>query len=86
MERIFKYNPKGVCSTEMLFVIDNDIIKKVEIRGGCPGNSMGISKLCIDRNINDVIKLLKDIRCGSKITSCPDQIAIALEQYKSSKY
>lgn len=85
MERIFKYNPKGVCSREMLFIIDNDIIKKVEITGGCHGNSQGIASLCIDRNINDVIKRLKNIRCGNKNTSCPDQLAIALEQYKLSK-
>ncbi len=85
MERVFKYNPKGVCAREMLFVIDNDIIKKVEIVGGCSGNSQGISKLCMDRNINDVIDSLRNIKCGNKNTSCPDQLAIALEQYKLSK-
>ncbi len=85
MERVFKYNPKGVCAREMLFVIDNDIIKKIEIVGGCSGNSQGISKLCMDRNINDVIDSLRNIKCGNKNTSCPDQLAIALEQYKLSK-
>ncbi len=85
MEKIFKYNPKGVCSTEMSFVIDNDIIKKVEIVGGCHGNSQGIAKLCENRNINDVIRSLKDIKCRNKQTSCPDQLAIALEQYKLTK-
>lgn len=86
MDRIFKYKPKGVCATEMTFVIDNDIIKKVQIVGGCPGNSEGVSRLCIGRNINDVINLLKDVRCGNKISSCPEQLAIALQQYKQSKY
>ena len=85
MEKIFKYNPRGVCSTEMSFVIDNDIIKKVEIVGGCHGNSQGIAKLCENRNINEVIRSLKDIKCRNKQTSCPDQLAIALEQYKLSK-
>lgn len=85
MEKIFKYNPKGVCSTEMLFVIDDDVIKKVEIIGGCHGNSQGISRLCENRNINDVIDTLKNIKCRNKQTSCPDQLAIALEQYKTSK-
>ena len=86
MDRIFKYKPKGVCATEMTLVIDNDIIKKVQIVGGCPGNSEGVSRLCIGRNINDVINLLKDVRCGNKISSCPEQLAIALQQYKQSKY
>ena len=86
MDRIFKYKPKGVCATEMTLVIDNDIIKKVQIVGGCPGNSEGVSRLCVGRNINDVINLLKDVRCGSKISSCPEQLAIALQQYKQSKY
>ena len=85
MEQIFKYNPEGVCSTEMLFVIDNDIIKKVEIIGGCHGNSQGIAKLCEGRKINEIIKSLKNIKCRNKQTSCPDQLAIALEQYKLSK-
>lgn len=85
MEQIFKYNPEGVCSTEMLFVIDNDIIKKVEIIGGCHGNSQGIAKLCEGRKINEIIKSLKNIQCRNKRTSCPDQLAIALEQYKLSK-
>lgn len=85
MEKIFKYNPKGVCSTEISFVIDDDIIKKVEIIGGCHGNSQGIARLCENRNINDVIDNLKNIKCRNKQTSCPDQLAIALEQYKLSK-
>lgn len=85
MERIFKYKPIGVCSTSMSFVIDNDIIKKVEIVGGCHGNSQGIAKLCESRNIDDVIDTLKNIKCRNKQTSCPDQLAIALEQYKISK-
>lgn len=86
MDRIFKYKPKGVCATDMTLVIDNDIIKKVQIVGGCPGNSEGVSRLCIGRNINDVINLLKDVRCGNKISSCPEQLAIALQQYKQSKH
>ena len=76
----FSFTPKGVCSSKMNIVIDNGIIKDIEIIGGCPGNTLGISKLCIDRNVEDVIELLSGIDCRSRGTSCPDQLAKALEE------
>ena len=80
--KTFEYSPKGVCSSKMIFTIDNNIIKNMKVIGGCPGNLLGIRSLCIDKNIDEVIDKLKGIKCGFKPTSCPDQIAIALEQYK----
>lgn len=77
------YNPQGVCSYEMVFKIQNNIIEKVEIRGGCKGNSQGISKLLVGMNIDEAIKRLKGVQCGVRGTSCPDQIAKALEEYKN---
>ena len=74
------YNPVGVCSQKMNIEVENNIITKVEIIGGCPGNTLGVSKLCIGRNIDDVIKELKGTPCGFRGTSCPDQLAKALEQ------
>ena len=82
MEYIYK--PKGVCSTEMKFEINNNIIESMCIKGGCKGNLIGISHLCIGRNIDEIINNLKNIKCGIKNTSCPDQIANALEEYKKS--
>lgn len=81
----FEYSPKGVCSTKMIFLIDNNIIKDMKVIGGCPGNLLGIRSLCINKNIDDVIEKLKGIKCGFKPTSCPDQIALALENYKDKK-
>ena len=78
------YNPKGVCSMKMIFSIENNIVKKLQIIGGCPGNTIGVSKLVEGKNVDEVIKMLKGIPCGNKGTSCPDQIAIALEEYKKS--
>ena len=78
----YVYYPKGVCSIKMVFNIDGDIIKNLKIIGGCPGNTVGVSKLVEGKSIDEVIKLLKGIPCGNKGTSCPDQIAIALEEYK----
>ena len=78
----FKYIPTGVCAKELLFSIDNDIIIDAKTIGGCPGNSQGISKLIVGMNIDEVISKLKGIDCNGRGTSCPDQIARGLEQYK----
>lgn len=77
-----EYSPKDVCSSKMIFTIDNNIIKDMKVIGGCPGNLLGIRSLCIDKDIDEVIDKLKGIKCGFKSTSCPDQIATALLQYK----
>lgn len=78
----YTYNPEGVCSMQMIFDIEGDIIKSLKIIGGCPGNTVGVSRLVEGRKIDDVIEMLKGIECGVKGTSCPDQVAIALENYK----
>ena len=78
----FKYIPNCVCAKELLFSIDNDIIIDAKTIGGCPGNSQGISILIKGMNIDEVIAKLKGINCANRSTSCPDQIARALEQYK----
>ena len=78
----YRYEPEGVCSYEMIFEIEGDIVKSQKIVGGCPGNTVGVAKLIENKKIDDIIKMLKGIDCGSRGTSCPDQIARALEEYK----
>lgn len=77
----YRYRPEGVCSREMIFDIEGDIVKSVKIVGGCAGNTVGISSLVKGMKIKDIIEKLKGIPCGYKGTSCPDQLAKALEQY-----
>ena len=79
----YRYEPVGVCSVEFIFHIEGNIIKDLKIVGGCPGNTVGVSKLVENRTIDEVIDLLKGIPCGFKGTSCPDQVARALEEYKA---
>lgn len=79
------YNTSGTCAMQINFEIENDIIKNVEFVGGCNGNTKGISKLVQGMNINDVISKLEGIRCGLRPTSCPDQLARALREYKKDK-
>lgn len=80
---IFKYRPEGVCSQEMIIDIEDNIVKDLKVIGGCHGNLQGISKLVQGMTIDEVIDRLKGIKCGFKPTSCPDQLAKALEEYKN---
>lgn len=80
---MYSYKTRGVCSNEILFDIKNDIITDVQIIGGCRGNTQGLAKLATGRNIDEVINLLKGIQCRGN-TSCPDQLATALEFYKNA--
>lgn len=74
------YITKGVCSKQITFEIEGNIIKNVAFLSGCNGNLQGISKLVEGMAIEDVVRKLKGISCGDKKTSCPDQLAIALEK------
>lgn len=78
------YTPKGVCSMQMIFDIDNNVIKNLKIVGGCPGNTIGVSRLVVGKTVDEVIEMLKGIPCGARGTSCPDQVAAALEEYKKN--
>ena len=82
----YRYTPQGVCSMLMIFEIENEIIKSFKIIGGCPGNTIGVSKLVQGRKIDEVIDMLKGIPCGTRGTSCPDQVAKALEEYKEKMH
>lgn len=78
----YHYQTRGVCSSEIILDIEGDILRKVKIIGGCAGNTVGVSKLVEGMKIDEVIQRLKGIPCGRRGTSCPDQLAVALEKYK----
>ena len=71
--------PKGVCSSEMTVELVNGRISNVVVKGGCNGNLQGIAALVKDMSAEEAVRRLKGIRCGFKNTSCPDQLAKALE-------
>lgn len=78
-----QYKTSGTCSQLIDFEVEDGIIKSVAFTGGCNGNLKGISALVSGMNVDDAISRLKGIKCGFKNTSCPDQLARALEQYKT---
>ena len=82
----YRFKPSGVCSTEMIFDIDeNDVITDLKVIGGCNGNLKGISALIKGMKVDEVQEKLKGITCGYRDTSCPDQIAKALAEYLNKK-
>lgn len=75
---VYRYKTKGTCSREIIIELDGDTIQSVQVTGGCSGNLQGISSLVRGMKAEEVIRRCKGIRCGSKSTSCPDQLATAL--------
>lgn len=75
-----EYVPNGVCSRLIKVELDGDTIKEVEFIGGCDGNTTGVANLVKGMDVDDAISRLQGITCGSKPTSCPDQLARALKQ------
>ncbi len=82
---VFTYKTTGTCSGRIHIEIEEDVIRQISFEGGCNGNLKGIAALCCGQKIDDVIEKLSGIRCGFKSTSCPDQLACALKEYKSKK-
>ena len=78
------YRPKGVCSQLMDIEVEDGKIESVKVTGGCSGNLQGISSLLKGMDVYEAISRMEGIRCGVKATSCPDQIAQALKQYKNA--
>lgn len=80
-----KYKTSGTCSSMIDIETNGDIIESVVFTGGCNGNLQGISALVKGMKIEDAIAKLKGIKCGFKNTSCPDQLARALEELSAAK-
>ena len=75
-----KYQPHGVCSRQIIIDVEDGIVNSVKFVGGCSGNTQGVAALVKGMKVNDVIDRLEGIRCNSKPTSCPDQLAKALKE------
>ncbi|MDD6770947.1 MAG: TIGR03905 family TSCPD domain-containing protein [Inconstantimicrobium porci] len=80
---MYSYAPKGVCSRSISFDIKDNKVTNLSFVGGCNGNLQGLSKLAEGMDVDDVINKLSGISCGSKGTSCPDQLAHALMEIKN---
>jgi len=76
----YQYKPTGVCARGITVELDGSVIRSVNFKGGCAGNLTGISRLVEGMRAEEVIRKFRGTRCGNKATSCPDQLAKALEE------
>ena len=83
MEHI-SYQTHGTCSRQIEIDVENGVIVNAAFIGGCSGNTQGVCALVKGMTVEDAIKRLRGIHCGPRPTSCPDQLAQALEQYKNA--
>ena len=81
----YTYKTSGTCSSQIDLDLDGDIIRNVVFTGGCNGNLKGIGLLVEGMKAGDVLAKLSGVLCGSKDTSCPDQLSKALESYKNGQ-
>jgi len=78
------YKTSGTCSREIHFEIEDNVLTEINFISGCPGNLLGISQLVKGMNVDEIITKFHHLNCGSRPTSCPDQLAQALIEWKDS--
>ena len=80
MKKHIEYKTKGTCSRAVIVDVEDGIITDCEFVGGCSGNTQGVASLVKGMKVEDAVSKIKGIKCGMKSTSCPDQLARALEE------
>lgn len=81
---MYTYKTSGVCSRAIYFDVQDGVVTSCRFEGGCTGNTQGVARLAVGRKVEDVIATLKGIQCRGN-TSCPDQLARALEAYQQQQ-
>lgn len=84
MKKTLHFVPSSVCSSAIDLTVEDGVIREIHFTGGCNGNLQGISLLARGMRVEEVIDRLEGIRCGSKKTSCPDQLTKALRGLQES--
>ena len=80
MKKHIEYKTKGTCSRAVIVDVEDGVITDCAFVGGCSGNTQGVASLVIGMKAEDAIAKIKGIKCGMNSTSCPDQLALALEE------
>lgn len=78
-----RYTTSRTCSKAIEFEVENSKIVSCQFIGGCQGNTQGLAKMVVGCDVDEVISKLEGINCGGRGTSCPDQLAKALKEYKA---
>lgn len=85
MKKRIEYKTKGTCSRMVIVETEDGVVTDCSFVGGCSGNTQGVSALVKGMKVEEAIKKMKGIKCGMRATSCPDQLALALEAIESEK-
>ncbi len=80
MKKHIEYRTRGTCARQVIIDVEDGVISECSFVGGCAGNTAGVAALVKGMKVEDAIARLKGIKCGFKPTSCPDQLALALEE------
>ena len=80
-----EFKTRGTCARAIQFEVEDNVITSCRFIGGCMGNTQGVARLVEGMKVDDAIAKLSGIDCGGRGTSCPDQLARALSQYKAAK-
>ena len=79
---VLNYKTRGVCCKSIDLEVEDNIIKSVKFNGGCQGNTAAISALVVGENVDKVVDKLNGIRCGDKLSSCPNELVKALNSLR----
>ena len=79
-----EYKTRGTCSRAVIVDVEDGVITDCQFVGGCSGNTQGVASLVKGMKVEDAVAKIKGIKCGMKSTSCPDQLALALEEAVNS--
>ena len=80
MKKHIEYKTKGTCARAVIVDVEDGVITDCEFVGGCSGNTQGVASLVKGMKVEEAVSKIKGIKCGMKSTSCPDQLALALEE------
>jgi uncharacterized protein (TIGR03905 family) len=84
MKKHIEYKTKGTCSRAVIVDVEDGVITDCQFIGGCSGNTQGVASLVKGMKVEEAVAKIKGIKCGMKSTSCPDQLALALEEAANS--
>ncbi|MDR2791591.1 MAG: TIGR03905 family TSCPD domain-containing protein [Tannerellaceae bacterium] len=84
MKQQITYRPSGVCASAMTITLEGETISDVSVENGCDGNSHGLAALLRGMDVEEAVRRMEGIRCGYKPTSCPDQLARAMKQWRQN--
>ena len=80
MKKHIEYKTKGTCARAVIVDVEDGVITDCQFVGGCSGNTQGVASLVKGMRVEEAVSKIKGIKCGMKSTSCPDQLALALEE------